>query len=95
MAEVSREQLSQVIDRVLSEVTREAGGYEKEFAVTDLRASVTDLGRAGGESAWEISYKTSSATIESARELARMGGQAAWEISYKTSSGAIERTQKR
>jgi len=88
MTTFSADQISEVLQRVLSEVGQEAQTYEKAFAVTDLRSSVAELGKVGGQAAWTISYSTRSA------DVARIaGGQAAWTISYSTRSASIDRGQ--
>jgi hypothetical protein len=89
MADVSREQLNNVVARVLAEVGGEVQINEARFGVGDLRASLTDLAKVGGESAWTISYSTSSLSVDQARHIAQLGGESAWKISYSTSSSPI------
>jgi hypothetical protein len=71
-----------VVARVTSEVQREAVGAEKAFQVSDLNASVADLAKAGGLSAWKITYDTKR-EADFARPGA-LGGVSAWKITYDT-----------
>jgi len=97
MADITSEKVRELVERVLAEVGDEVKGQEKAFGVADLHTSVAGLAKVGGLSAWEISYKTTHASLERAQELARLGAKSAWEISYKTTSSVIEkdRTQGR
>lgn len=87
MAELSKEQLSEVVSRVTSIVSKEMQVGESTFSVPDLRSQVGELGKMGAV-AWEISYKTSSAALGRG-DLVRPGSAVAWEISYKTSSASL------
>lgn len=83
MAELSADQMRQVISRVTSEVLKEVEGAEKTFRVSDLYASVGDLAKAGG-AAWKITYDTKR-EADFARPLGGLGGGAtAWKITYDT-----------
>jgi hypothetical protein len=64
MAELSKAQLDEVIARVIGDVTEEVAGHERAFGVADLGTRLADLAKVGGESAWTISYSTSSAFVE-------------------------------
>jgi hypothetical protein len=88
MAELSKDQLNELVNRATTAVFKEMQGGEAAFGVADLRAHLSELGKASGAVAWEISYKTSSASLTRA-DLVRPGGPVAWEISYKTSSVAL------
>jgi hypothetical protein len=90
MADISREQLTEVVTRVMGDVINEVERSERAFGVAELRTSVADLAKAGGEGAWTISYSTSSTSIEQLRGTAQIGGESAWTISYSTSSGLAE-----
>lgn len=90
MADVSREQLTEVVARVMRDVTSEVEQRERAFGVAELQTSLADLAKVGGESAWTISYSTSSASLEQLRGVAGLGGESAWTISYSTSSAPIE-----
>jgi hypothetical protein len=90
MAEFTKEQIQEVVTRTLAQVNREAQVSEqKAFAVSDLHSQVVDRFGGGGQSAWEITYKTSSAVVAPLDPVS-IGKQAAWEISYKTSSATIQ-----
>jgi hypothetical protein len=91
MAEISRDQLNEVVARVMNDVAQEVKGYEKAFRVTDLQTQLAGLAKVGGQAAWTISYSTSSASIAALSDRVRVGGEAAWTISYSTSSAAIEK----
>lgn len=93
MAEMSKEQLNELVSRATATVLKEAQGAEATFGVADLRAHLVELGKASGTAAWEISYKTSSAAL-SRGDLVRPGGAVAWEITYKTSSIALPGAEK-
>jgi hypothetical protein len=92
------EDLNEIVARVTSQVLEETKGFEERyFAVGDLKSYLAGLGK-GPDSAWEISYKTTSApVIEGLPELGRRApGLSAWEISYKTTSAPIiEERQKK
>ena len=84
MADFTKEQLNDVVTRVLRDVNRETQVQEgRAFGVADLRSHLADLGKAG-TAAWTISYSTASANV-----LERLGA-AAWTISYSTSSAVVE-----
>src|SRR5574342_504626 len=63
MADVSREQISEIGQRVTATVAKEMHSGASAYSVDDLRASVTDLGKIGDTVAWEITYKTSKAGL--------------------------------
>lgn len=90
MADISKEQLSELVSRVTNTVAKEMQTSVAGYGVADLRAHVTDLGKIGDNVAWEISYKTSKVGVE-LDSVVRPGAQVAWEISYKTSKAGIER----
>ena len=72
MAQISSDELRQVIERVTAEVAQETKGNEvKTFGVADLRSHLSDLAKVGGAQAWTISYSTSSASIEKAGNIAK------------------------
>jgi hypothetical protein len=91
MAEVSKEQISELVSRVTATVAKEMQGNAAAYSVNDLRAHVSELSKAGDSVAWEISYKTSKAVLVDPGDNLRPGGQVAWEISYKTSKAGFDR----
>jgi hypothetical protein len=89
--------VTKVTTKVLAEMSASEGVFEKSYGVADLKAHVGGLGK-GADSAWEISYKTSSLVnvgqVLEAGKLQR--AVSAWEISYKTSAAAnIEQIKAR
>lgn len=92
MAEVSRDQLNEVVSRVMDDVMQEVKSEERAFGVADLRGHLKDLTTVGGNRAWSISYSTASERFGSLRQAARPGGEVAWSISYSTASAALEET---
>ena len=92
MAEMSKEQISELVNRATANVFKEMQGVEGAFGVTELRAHLSELGKIGTV-AWEISYKTSSVAL-GRTDLVRPGAAVAWEISYKTSSVALPGVDK-
>lgn len=95
-AKRSESELQDIVTRVVSEVAREVESSEVAFGVADFKNHLRDLANAGGESAWTISYSTSSSRIEGLKDVARVGagGESAWTISYSTTSSAIEQFKK-
>lgn len=91
MADISKEQISELVSRVTATVAKEMQGGAAAYSVDNLRAHVTELGKVGDSVAWEISYKTSKAILTDVGDSLRPGGQVAWEISYKTSKAFLER----
>jgi hypothetical protein len=91
MADISKEQISELVSRVTATVAKEMQGNAGAYSVNDLRTHVGELGRAGDSVAWEISYKTSKAVLVDVGDNLRPGGLVAWEISYKTSKVALDR----
>lgn len=87
MASYTKDQLQEIVNRVASEVSKEAslGEGGRAYQVSDLREHFQDLVK-GGAQAWTISYSTSRVALEPA--LGRLG-DAAWTISYSTSSVAL------
>jgi len=86
MAEVSQDQLRDVVARVVGDVMRETKANEAAFGVADLQSHLGELAKVGGDAAWTISYSTSRTSIDALRESAALGGDtAAWTISYSTS----------
>ncbi|GLO46553.1 hypothetical protein [Pseudomonas putida] len=86
MADVSNEQLKELIARATSDVLKEMQSSAGEaFSVDDLRAKVLDFDKIGDAVAWEVHYKTSMAGIEKAGSVVRPGAEVAWEVHYKTS----------
>lgn len=90
MADLSESQIRNLIAQVSSEVNAETATREAEvFKVGSLREHLTDFAKfGGGESAWTISYSTSSGAVGRLKDVAGVGGDAAWTISYSTSSVA-------
>ena len=92
MADISKEQISELVTRVTATVAKEMQAGAAAYSVNDLRAHVSELGKAGDTVAWEISYKTSKVGIADLGDTLRPGAAVAWEISYKTSRvGLIDR----
>ena len=83
MPEISNEQLSQVIERAMRDVTQEVKVQERAFGVADLRTHATEFAKVA-DVAWKITYDTKSASIE------MPGGLAAWKITYDTKSAGID-----
>jgi hypothetical protein len=91
MSELSREQVADVVSRVIEEVGQEVKAQERAFGVSDLQAQVAKFAKAGGESLWTISYSTSLASVERLRGTAIPGGENLWTISYSTSAASVEK----
>jgi len=93
MADVTKEQLNELVSRATAAVLKEMpSGASGAFGVSELRAQVADLGKIGGANvAWEISYKTSLTGLEKIGDAIRPGAAIAWEISYKTSKTGFEK----
>ena len=98
MADDRSELVSQVTERVMKEMLEQETAFEKAYGVGDLKAHLAGLGK-GIETAWEISYKTSSAlAVEQLGDIGKgpRNSQIAWEISYKTSMAPnIEQAKSR
>ena len=90
MATKSEQELSEIVARVVAEVTQEVKDSEASFGVADLRNSVASLAKAGGPTAWSISYSTARSSIEKLRDVVKVGGPSAWSISYSTARSLIE-----
>lgn len=87
VTDVSQDQLSEVVSRVVGDVMRETRAHEAAFGVADLQSHLGELAKVGGgQAAWTISYSTSRTSIDALHDAAALGGDvAAWTISYSTS----------
>jgi hypothetical protein len=91
VTDVSKDQLREVVTRVVGDVMRETSAHEAAFGVADLQSHLGELAKVGGESAWTISYSTSRTSIDAIRDQAGIGGDmAAWTITYSTSMQGFE-----
>lgn len=85
MQEVPKE-INETVARITAAVLQEMKTNEvATFGVADFRTHLAEMSRVGENSAWEISYKTSAATINPSAPVANAAREVAWEISYKTS----------
>lgn len=77
--------MKSLVSRVTSEVVAEVSRAEtaRGISISQLRDHAKDLGGGKLDSAWTISYDTSSKVTDNLG--ANIGGAAAWTISYDTS----------
>lgn len=86
MPDLSRKDMEAIVSRVTESIVRELSSRPG--------GSAADLGElVGAETAWKITYDTSSEAISSIRGIAAVGEQA-WKITYDTSGDAAEHLRK-
>lgn len=84
----SEQDINDIVTRVSAQVLSEVKGRETLFRVGDLHNHITDFGK-GGEVAWEVTYKTSSAQLGEDITRIRPLDDIAWSISYSTSKPTL------
>ena len=82
---MNEDELKKLINRVTTEVVAEVDRAEVErgISISQLREHARELGGGKLDTAWTISYDTSSKVADNLG--ANIGGSAAWTISYDTS----------